>query len=1433
MTEETKKKTDTLRKRKQDDDGWGGQGCRGYMKEKERKLEEQFLSLNEKDGNPLKSYIFDGVCIFVNGYTNPSSDHLKQIMAEHGGHYQHYYSRRSCTHIIATNLPDSKVRELKNEKIVHPDWIIESVKAGKQLPIHKYRLYCTAQGKSTDVFATFARKSKLEEKSCQDSAEKRQKSEEISRQTFDAAENKNTHSAIKEPGQEERNTGFGTCVSSEDLPDYLEDDSIVAMFGEGESDSEELSRCLSLQPGDWLKNKLTGRETLVLAEEEKVHVEETPLADEACSKQEQNLSSCKQRDEESCVGGTKQTHVTSPSQGEGEQSYQALRTEASSFEQMENIFVDKQRDDDSSIGVKFQAHVTSPSQGEGKQAYQAPRTETSSSEQMENISVDKQRNNDSSIGGKVQSHVTIPSLTKHNYRDVSPSKTMGKAGDPGFMAEFYSNSRLHHLSMWKSELKRFASMIHKISANKKAQKKMMKSHGGRCVMHIDLDSFFVSVSLKERPELKGKPVAVCHASKGTTSSMNMNSMSEIASCSYEARDKGVRNGMFLGNARSKCPELICVPYQFESYRTVSQKFYEILASYTSEIEAVSCDEALLDVTDLLSQTITSLDLASRMRADIYKETGCKASAGIASNILLARMATRKAKPDGQFHLQSKDVKEFMGSQKVPDLPGVGYSMRSKLQGMGVTTCGDLRLVPLQKLQETFGPKTGQSLYNNCRGIDDREIRTDHQRQSVSAEINYAIRFVEQQESHDFLHELAKEVHNRLKAIDMKGSQITLKLMIRKKGAPESAKHMGHGICDNISKSATVPQPTDDAKVIAKESVSLLQQLKVMASDIRGVGIQVTKLVDSTAKSKSNNTINFGTFTKSKSAVHLPENSANAVALDNNTDQSSETARQSATRQSSVTTVTSEVTTCRTFTTLSTTTITHPIAITKRPAIATAKSSRKFSPKKGTGKSKRVNKTATNTLKNFVTRMPNTEANKVHFQKPDEVEDPPLPSLFTSPDKIITPQQSLGFELPPISEIDPAVFYELPEDVQRSITAAYKQNNQALYIEPFRPTSGLGLFEGDASSRLLSTNDWRFSNMLHDKERDHVATHTAVKETDSGTETKSLRQYPETHANISTFDDRHRNQSVPNLLDAVGGKEVRHFVAQTAFPEIEKQCLGDESAYPKRLMEAKETGGTEIDILSGEVEVAESIVHKHDELSCQNVNVRSSVNASSRHETNDSDGSAVPGGHILSMSQLDPEVMSALPEELRREILRSIKFEERRQKRIKEKPVDFMIDKSTTNSNPSNSSGSSSSVKDYKEKFAPEQASILPLREVNGCNEKIHEVTDAGLEQESLREETFLPSDDVRLCGETSHQNVKEIVKAWIRSTNDPHLEDVDEFTNYLEDLLTKHNLEQAFLLMKLVQRLSKKSAEWTQSFDVINTRIQELSINIYGGRLSL
>ena len=109
--------------------------------------------------------------------------------------------------------------------------------------------------------------------------------------------------------------------------------------------------------------------------------------------------------------------------------------------------------------------------------------------------------------------LSLPKLTKHDYSPEAHAKTMGKAGDPGFMGDFYSNSRLHHLSMWKSELKRFATMINSASSKKRLTEVSSKK-SGRCIMHIDMDSFFVSVALKEKPELIGKPIAVCHASKG-------------------------------------------------------------------------------------------------------------------------------------------------------------------------------------------------------------------------------------------------------------------------------------------------------------------------------------------------------------------------------------------------------------------------------------------------------------------------------------------------------------------------------------------------------------------------------------------------------------------------------------------------------------------------------------------------------------------------------------------------------------------------------------------------------------------------------------------------------------------------------------------------------------------------------------------------------
>lgn len=214
-------------------------------------------------------------------------------------------------------------------------------------------------------------------------------------------------------------------------------------------------------------------------------------------------------------------------------------------------------------------------------------------------------------------------------------------------------------------------------------------------MHIDMDCFFVSVGLRKRPELKGKPVAVTHAkhykSDVTIKSIETKeSCSEIASCSYEARKCGVRNGMFLGEALELCPNLETIPYDFEDYKEVSLSLYRVIASYTLDIEAVSCDEMYVDISQILRESGLNVEeWATHIRKQITEETGCPCSTGFGANRLQARLATKKAKPNGQFHLLEENVEEFIAEMNVADLPGVGYVTVQKLKKLGLNTCNDV------------------------------------------------------------------------------------------------------------------------------------------------------------------------------------------------------------------------------------------------------------------------------------------------------------------------------------------------------------------------------------------------------------------------------------------------------------------------------------------------------------------------------------------------------------------------------------------------------------------------------------------------------------------------------------------------------------------------------------------------------------------------
>nr|XP_023854397.1 DNA repair protein REV1 [Salvelinus alpinus] len=496
-----------------------------------------------------------------------------------------------------------------------------------------------------------------------------------------------------------------------------------------------------------------------------------------------------------------------------------------------------------------------------------------------------------------------------NYAPPHHDQQSAKVKTGGIIAEFYCHSRLHHISTWRSE---FSEYVNTLQSRRRAtggatfpgrdrlrrqRREGLSAAPGpqSCILHVDMDCFFVSVGIRHRPDLKGKSVAVTsnrgpgrvaqrpgvdhqlelqyyqkkysypavserkdgdleemtssetesHISHGNSVDQDTAalSMAEIASCSYEARLAGVRNGMFFGQAKQLCPSLQSVPYDFQAYKKVSLAMYETLASYSHDIEALSCDEALVDSSALLAElSVTPDELASAIRADVRERTGCSASVGMGSNILLARMATRKAKPNGQYLLRSEEVDDFIRDQTVTSLPGVGRSMGGKLASLGVRSCGDLQQVSLQRLQKEFGPRTGQTLFRFCRGLDDRPVRSEKERKSVSAEMNYNIRFTQVDEAESFLTHLSIEVQKRLQGAGLRGRRLTLKVMVCKAGAPvEPSNYSGHGTCDNLARSVTLAQLTDCGHLIASEVIKLFHTMRLKVQDLRGVGLQVQLL----------------------------------------------------------------------------------------------------------------------------------------------------------------------------------------------------------------------------------------------------------------------------------------------------------------------------------------------------------------------------------------------------------------------------------------------------------------------------------------------------------------------------------------------------------------------------------------------------------------
>ncbi|MCJ1395046.1 deoxycytidyl transferase [Xylographa bjoerkii] len=439
---------------------------------------------------------------------------------------------------------------------------------------------------------------------------------------------------------------------------------------------------------------------------------------------------------------------------------------------------------------------------------------------------------------------------EHNARLLAdPRVWKSTVVNPGFLKQYYEESRLHHLSAWKADLK---SQLQALALEKSTSQKSRRRPPGarRYILHVDFDSFFAAVSLRKCPQYADKPAVVAHGG---------GSGSEIASCNYPARKFGVKNGMWMKTAQQLCPDLKVLPYDFKAYEEASRDFYDASMNTGGIVQSVSVDECLIDISlacvdagghegkavaegSIWREQAKADDIALGLRDQVKAKTGCAVSIGIGGNILLAKVATRRAKPAGQYQIKPDEVLDFLGALTVQDLPGVAWSIGGKLEEIGIKLVKDIRETSKEKLITTLGPKTGQKLWDYSRGIDRVEVGEPVARKSVSAEVNWGIRFVTQEQADEFVQSLCDELHKRLLNEGVRGQQLTMKIMRRSPDAPlDPPKHLGHGKCDTFNKSVILGVATNAKEVLGREAISIMRGWSFPPGELRGIGVQVTKL----------------------------------------------------------------------------------------------------------------------------------------------------------------------------------------------------------------------------------------------------------------------------------------------------------------------------------------------------------------------------------------------------------------------------------------------------------------------------------------------------------------------------------------------------------------------------------------------------------------
>lgn len=335
----------------------------------------------------------------------------------------------------------------------------------------------------------------------------------------------------------------------------------------------------------------------------------------------------------------------------------------------------------------------------------------------------------------------------------------------------------------------------------------------RKIVHIDMDAFYASVEQRDDPKLRGRPVVV--AWRGNRS--------VVCAASYEARSFGVRSAMPAVRAERLCPDAIFIPPDFPRYRAVSRSVREILQRHTDLIEPLSLDEAYLDVTENKTGLPTATRVARMIRQQIREELNLTASAGVAPNKFLAKIASDWRKPDGLFVIQPEEVEAFLTPLPVGRIPGVGKVTGKRLEDIGIKTVGDLRALEPSILESNFG-RYGIRLYELARGIDHSPVVPDRPTKSISAEDTFE-KDVALDETEPIIRRLAEKVW----AASRKESRIARTVVLKLKTKEFNI----------LTRSHTPVSPPASAEELTNIALSLLARVHLERDQLfrlAGVGL---------------------------------------------------------------------------------------------------------------------------------------------------------------------------------------------------------------------------------------------------------------------------------------------------------------------------------------------------------------------------------------------------------------------------------------------------------------------------------------------------------------------------------------------------------------------------------------------------------------------